>query len=136
MGTYQISDIKHEHTLGEYLGFRCFMLVVAFLCCIVYAYFTCPDYALVTVALFYLFKGVGLIIDIFHGVDQVNRRMDYMGKSFMAPRRLDACGVHRRVRVDARPQRGHHRHDGCGAAGAGAFTICPKRRSSRNSAFN
>lgn len=84
MGTYQISDIKHEHTLGEYLGFRCFMLAVAFLCCIVYAYFTCPDYALVTVALFYLFKGVGLIIDIFHGVDQVNRRMDYMGKSFMA----------------------------------------------------
>ena len=37
MGTYQISDIKHEHTLGEYLGFRCFMLAVAFLCCIVYA---------------------------------------------------------------------------------------------------
>lgn len=84
MGTYQISDIKHEHTLGEYLGFRCFMLVVAFLCCIVYAYFTCPDYALVTVALFYVFKSVGLVIDVFHGVDQLNRRMDYIGKSFIA----------------------------------------------------
>lgn len=84
MGTYQVSDIKHEHTLGEYLGFRCFMLMAAFLFCIVYAFFTCPDYALVTVGLYYVFKGVGLVIDIFHGVDQLNRRMDYIGKSFMA----------------------------------------------------
>ena len=27
MGTYQISDIKRENTLGEYMGFRCLTLV-------------------------------------------------------------------------------------------------------------
>ena len=49
----------------------------------VYAWFTCAAYALATVALFYAFKAVGLLIDILHGEDQVNRRMDYIGKSFM-----------------------------------------------------
>lgn len=84
MGTYQISDIKHENKLGEYLGFRCFTLGLAFVACMVYAYFTCSDSALLTIALFFLFKAVGLLIDILHGADQQNRRMDYIGKSFIA----------------------------------------------------
>lgn len=83
MGTYQISDIRRENTVGEYMGFRCFTLAAAFVACMVYAAFTCAPEALLTVALFYAFKGVGLVIDILHGVDQVNRRMDYIGKSFM-----------------------------------------------------
>ena len=83
MGTYQISDIKRENTLGEYMGFRCLTLVGSFVACMVYAWFTCAAYALATVALFYAFKAVGLLIDILHGEDQVNRRMDYIGKSFM-----------------------------------------------------
>lgn len=83
MGTYQISDIRRENTLGEYMGFRCLMLCLAFAACMVYAWFTCAAYALVTVALFYAFKGVGLVIDVLHGVDQINRRMDYIGKSFI-----------------------------------------------------
>ncbi len=83
MGTYQISDINHENTLGQYLAFRLVMLVVAFLACVVYALFTCPLGALGTIALFYGFKAVGLVIDIFHGADQQNRRMDYIGKSFI-----------------------------------------------------
>ena len=49
----------------------------------VYAWLTCAGYALATVALFYAFKAVGLLIDILHGEDQVNRRMDYIGQSFM-----------------------------------------------------
>lgn len=84
MGTYQISDIRHENTLGEYLAFRCFMLGASFFACVLYAYFTCPSYALITVVLFFLFKAVGLIIDVLHGADQQNRRMDYIGKSFIA----------------------------------------------------
>lgn len=84
MGTYQISDIKHENKLEEYLGFRCFTLGLAFVACMVYAYFTCSASALLTIALFFLFKAVGLLIDILHGADQQNRRMDYIGKSFIA----------------------------------------------------
>lgn len=83
MGTYQISDINRENTLAEYLGFRCFMLTVAAVACAVYALFTCPTYALATVILYYLFKAVGLVIDVLHGTDQQHRRMDYIGKSFI-----------------------------------------------------
>ena len=84
MGTYQISDINHENKLGEYFGFRCVTLSIAFVACMVYAALTCPPYALVTIVLFFMYKAVGLLIDILHGLDQQNRRMDYIGKSFFA----------------------------------------------------
>lgn len=83
MGTYQVSDIQRENTLAEYMGFRCLTLAGSFVACMVYAWLTCATYALITVALFYVFKAVGLLIDILHGEDQINRRMDYIGKSFM-----------------------------------------------------
>ena len=59
MGTYQISDIRRENTVGEYMGFRCFTLAGAFVACMTYAALTCAPEALITVALFYAFKGVG-----------------------------------------------------------------------------
>ncbi|MDO4589840.1 MAG: oligosaccharide flippase family protein [Slackia sp.] len=83
MGTYQISDIHRENTLAEYLAFRCVTLGLSFLACIVYAVATCLPHAVVTVALFFIYKGVGLLIDIMHGADQQHRRMDYIGKSFI-----------------------------------------------------
>lgn len=84
MGTFQISDINHENTLGEYLGFRALTLGIAFIACMVYALFTVAPYVWGTVALYYLFKAVGLLIDICHGTDQQHRRMDYIGKSYLA----------------------------------------------------
>ena len=83
MGTYQISDIHHENTLAEYLAFRCVTLALSFLACLLYAIATCPLHAIFTVMLFYLYKSVGLLIDILHGTDQQHRRMDYIGKSFI-----------------------------------------------------
>lgn len=83
MGTYQVSDIMRENALGEYLGFRCLTLSGSFFLCIIYAWVTCSRTAVVTVTLFYMFKAVGLVIDVLHGEDQINRRMDYIGKSFM-----------------------------------------------------
>lgn len=83
MGTYQVSDIRHENTVGEYMSFRILTLTVSFAICMIYAFCTCSAYALITIALFYAFKAVGLLIDILHAVDQINRRMDYMGISFM-----------------------------------------------------
>ena len=59
MGTYQISDIRRENTVGEYMGFRLFTLAGAFVACMVYAALTCDPAALLTIALFYAFKGVG-----------------------------------------------------------------------------
>lgn len=83
MGTYQISDIHRENTLAEYLAFRCFTLGMSFVACMAYAAITCPPHTLATIALFFVYKGVGLLIDILHGSDQQHRRMDYMGKSFI-----------------------------------------------------
>lgn len=37
MGTYQISDISRENTLGEYMGFRCLTLAGSFVACMAYA---------------------------------------------------------------------------------------------------
>ena len=83
MGTYQISDINRENTVGEYMGFRCLTLIGAFIACATYSVFTCSPTVLLTIVLYYVYKAVGLLIDVLHGVDQVNRRMDYIGKSFM-----------------------------------------------------
>ena len=83
MGTYQISDIHHEHSLAEYLAFRCTTLALSFIACIAYAFATCAPHAIITVMLFFVYKGVGLLVDVLHGTDQQHRRMDYIGKSFM-----------------------------------------------------
>lgn len=83
MGVYQISDIKHENTTSEYLGFRLITLGGSFIACIIYSLITCPLSSILTITLYFIFKAVGLVIDIMHGLDQVNRRMDFIGKSFM-----------------------------------------------------
>lgn len=83
MGVYQISDIKHENTTSEYLSFRLITLLGSFVACIIYSLVTCPLDSLVTIALYFIFKAVGLVIDILHGLDQLNRRMDFIGKSFI-----------------------------------------------------
>lgn len=83
MGTYQISDVNRENELSEYLGFRVVMLAASFVLCMAYAYATCAWYALPTIALFYCFKAIGLVIDVLHGTDQQHRRLDYAGMSFI-----------------------------------------------------
>ena len=83
MGTYQVSDIHHENSLAEYMTFRLQTLAIAFVACAVYSLLTCTLDNIATILLFYLYKSVGLIIDVLHGVDQQNRRMDYIGKSFV-----------------------------------------------------
>lgn len=83
IGTYQISDIHRENAFSEYLAFRCLTLCVSFLLCLLYALVTCPLYSISTVILYFIYKSIGLVIDIFHGEDQLNRRMDYIGKSFI-----------------------------------------------------
>lgn len=83
MGTYQVSDVKRENSSNEYLGFRFVTLVLAFGGCVVYSLVTCPLDALPAIVLYFIYKAIGLVIDIFHGIDQVHRRMDIIGKSFI-----------------------------------------------------
>ena len=82
--TYQVSDIKGEYSIGEYFSFRLISTSAALVLTIVYSFITCTLNAIPTIFLYSLYKTVGLIIDVFHGTDQVHHRMDYIGKSLAA----------------------------------------------------
>ena len=64
MYTYQVSDVKRENTVGEYFAFRIITSSAALVCCLVYAALTCPGSALLAIALYAIFKIVGLLIDV------------------------------------------------------------------------
>lgn len=84
MYTYQVSDIDRENSVGEYLSFRfvtCFLALVA---CVIYAVLTCPPGTVFAISLFALTKVFSQLIDVLHGNDQLNGRMDYIGQSLMA----------------------------------------------------
>lgn len=83
MYTYQISDVKHENSLGEYFTLRLITSAAAFTGCVCYAAVFTTSEMLVTIVLYASYKSVSLMIDVFHGTDQLNRRMDYIGKSFI-----------------------------------------------------
>ncbi|WP_244596979.1 lipopolysaccharide biosynthesis protein [Paraeggerthella hongkongensis] len=83
MYTYQVSDVRRENSVGEYLAFRIVTSSAALLGCLVYAALTCPTSSLLAVVLYAVYKVAGLLIDVLHGLDQVNRRMDYIGKSLI-----------------------------------------------------
>lgn len=81
MKTYQVSDVKAEHSTGEYLGFRFATCGLALLACIVYSFLTCPTSSQLAIFLYGLYVCAGMVIDVFHGCDQCHRRMDYIGQS-------------------------------------------------------
>jgi O-antigen/teichoic acid export membrane protein len=83
MYTYQVTDVRRENALGEYFAFRIITVAIAAVCCIIYTVLTGAMSALSAVVAYVFFKAAGLLIDVFHGEDQLNARMDYIGKSLM-----------------------------------------------------
>ena len=83
MYTYQVSDVNRENAVGEYFTFRLVTCAIALFCCLVYAIPTCPLSALPAIVLYVVFKFCALLIDILHGENQLNGRMDYIGRSLM-----------------------------------------------------
>lgn len=81
MYTYQVSDVKHENSVGEYFAFRLITCGIALALILVYSLATCPLDAFATIALYAVYKIASLLIDVLHGLDQQNHRMDYIGKS-------------------------------------------------------
>lgn len=81
MYTYQISDVRHENTVGEYFTLRVVTNGIALVACFGYALLTCPLSAVPTIMLYGLFKSAALLIDVFHACDQRHYRMDYIGIS-------------------------------------------------------
>lgn len=84
MYTYQVSDVNHENSVGEYFAFRLFTCVIALIAIAAYSALSCPDHALPAIIAYSLYKIASLLIDVLHGLDQINNRMDIIGKSLMA----------------------------------------------------
>ena len=81
MYTYQVSDVSHENTVGEYLSFRMITSCIAFALIIVYSVITCPPDSWLVIFAFSLYKIASLLIDVLHGLDQQHKHMDYVGRS-------------------------------------------------------
>lgn len=81
MYTYQVSDIRHENSTGEYFALRILTCFCAFSACCLYAAATCSFEAFIAVALYCAYKSVSLLIEVWHGCEQLASRMDYIGKS-------------------------------------------------------
>ncbi len=82
--TYQVSDVKGEYRIGEYFSFRLISTATALISTLIYSLFTCRLSAIPSIILYGLYKSAGLVIDVFHGADQLRGRMDYIGKSLAA----------------------------------------------------
>ena len=81
MYTYQVSDVRHENTVGEYFGLRIITCLIALVMIAVYSFMTCPLNSIDAILSFSLYKIASLLIDVLHGLDQQHHRMDYIGKS-------------------------------------------------------
>lgn len=82
MYIYQVSDVDHENSVGEYLAFRAITCVISLVLCVGYALVTCALDAILAIALYGVYKIASSMIDVLHAQDQAERRMDYIGKSF------------------------------------------------------
>lgn len=81
MYTYIVTDMEERNSPGEYITISLFTSLAAIFITTLYAAFTCRPNALPIVFSYSLYKGISIIIDIIHAVDQKAHRMDYIGIS-------------------------------------------------------
>lgn len=81
MNTIQISDVRDEHTTGEYFAFRLLTCGMGLLLSTAYAMLTCADDAWTSIFLFVLYRYVMIVLGVFHSCCQQHLRMDYIGIS-------------------------------------------------------
>ena len=78
---YQVSDVQGKMSSGEYIAFRFLTITGACVIIALYVALTCKPETFLPVALYLAFRGGDIFIDVLHGIDQQNYRMDYCGKS-------------------------------------------------------
>ena len=83
MRNYQVSDVKEEYSVSEYVGSRIITCVIAFVSCAVYSLVTKSVYVMLCVDAFMLIRVAEALVDVLHGVDQKNDRYDLIGKSYI-----------------------------------------------------
>lgn len=81
MRTYQVSDVSNENTPQEYMGLRVITCLLSLLLCMGYAALSCAPDTLPAIFFYGLYRVASLFIDVMHGCDQKNHRMDIIGQS-------------------------------------------------------
>lgn len=79
--SYQVSDVHKDVSAGEYVSFRFITIAVGAFIAIAYMVATCDPSTYLTIVLYLIFRAGDIFIDVLHGIDQQNFRMDYCGKS-------------------------------------------------------
>lgn len=80
---YQISDVNHEFSTGIYVGARVISCVASFIACCLYTILKNDIYISVCIGAFMLVRIAEAVVDVMHGIDQMNDRYDIIGKSYI-----------------------------------------------------
>lgn len=80
--TFQVSDLRNEFSFAQYLGFRIVTMAASVAVMFVYSFLTCPPDTLLTVFLYGFFALGPIFVDVLHGEEQKDGRMDVIGISF------------------------------------------------------
>ncbi|MCI8299131.1 MAG: lipopolysaccharide biosynthesis protein [Lachnospiraceae bacterium] len=83
MRNYQVSDIKGEYSVNEYVGSRVITCAAAFVCCAAAAVYNSSVEQMLCIDAFMLVRVAEAWVDVMHGVDQKYERYDYIGKSYI-----------------------------------------------------
>lgn len=83
MYTYQITDVENENTTGEYLAFSILTTLSALVLCMGYSLVTCSFTSLPAIFAYAVYRTVVLLFDVLHACNQKNRRLDYVGISYI-----------------------------------------------------
>jgi len=82
--TYQISDVKNQYSNGDYIGVRFITSAISVVSCVAYTAVLGYSFKNVSCITFYMiYKLSEIFSDVLHGIDQKNRRMDYVGISYV-----------------------------------------------------
>lgn len=84
MRSFQVSDIKQEYNANTYIYSRIITCIVSMVICIIFTLLNSYGAFQTLCIIFYMiFKISETIIDVYHGIDQFNMRMDIIGKSYI-----------------------------------------------------
>lgn len=82
---YQVADVEGEYSDRTYIRSRFLSMAIAFLICLAWLCMNSyTPYQWGVVLLYMLFKCAEAWVDVYHGIDQKNGRMDYICYSYIA----------------------------------------------------
>ncbi|RRF99257.1 MAG: polysaccharide biosynthesis protein [Coriobacteriaceae bacterium] len=81
--TIQVTDVRDEHSAGEYVALRLMTSILAFVVGLIYSIATCTAKAIPAIIAYLVSSLAANMIEGMHAIDQRHLRMDYIGRSYM-----------------------------------------------------